>query len=204
MRSFNYLLLTFFILLFQSCQSDTADREDLSRENDFAVIANKRVGPVTAETKPEDIGDYFPDSVLQAYEVMVGEGETMGGTLVYPETPDELEIAWDPAQQKPAFIRIARNGARWSTPEGVTIGTSLQELVEMNGGPFEFNGFNWDYGGLVIDWQNGNLPAGLVVTLLPQRIDDMDEDFIGDQVLQSDMPGLEALDLRVAAMVVTF
>ena len=73
------------------------------------------------------------------------------------------------------------------------------ELAALNGGPFGFMGFDWDYGGAVTDWRDGRLaPDGASagpVTLCPGTAADGEplEDYpLGDQEFSSDDPRLAA------------
>lgn len=85
-------------------------------------------------------------------------------TLLYPGTKNEVSFSWlDPE----AFIgleelEVSADSSAWTT-RGVRIGTSMTELVELNGDHFTFSGFGWDYGGYV-NWDDGELD-GLSVIL---------------------------------------
>ncbi len=46
-------------------------------------------------------------------------------------------------------------------------GMTLTELAARNGEGIEFLGFDWDYGGHVVDWHGGMLRGAASVTLCP-------------------------------------
>jgi hypothetical protein len=56
-----------------------------------------------------------------------------------------------------AMVSIDEDRSQWKLASGVGIGTSLSELRLINGEPFTFSGFDWDYGGTIIDWHGGKL-----------------------------------------------
>jgi hypothetical protein len=45
----------------------------------------------------------------------------------------------------------------WHLPKPFALVMTLGQLQELNGGPFLFNGFAWDFGGLVTSWEGGKL-----------------------------------------------
>lgn len=108
--------------------------------------------PTEGEDRVENL--YGSDNLVST-EIDAGEGMTMPGYVLFPGTTDELviELGEDKQPQRARFSN-PRSGWKHGTT-GLTIGSTLHELVEMNGAPFEFLGFGWDYGGTVSDWQGG-------------------------------------------------
>jgi hypothetical protein len=56
----------------------------------------------------------------------------------------------------------AKKPSTWTGPEGIRIGMTLDEVAKLNGQPFKLNGFEWDYGGYVVDLKGklASLPGG--------------------------------------------
>ena len=52
---------------------------------------------------------------------------------LYVDTPREIVFSF------PTSIRIRQKGSPWKTHAGVHIGATLEELTQMNGGPFELS-----------------------------------------------------------------
>jgi hypothetical protein len=93
-------------------------------------------------------------------DVYVGEGQYESGTVLFPAIPEQrAEILWkdSAARRLPATVRIHEDRSRWTTPEGVSIGTRLKEVERVNRRPFRLTGFGWDYGGTTTDWSGGRL-----------------------------------------------
>ena len=55
----------------------------------------------------------------------------------------------------------------WTGPEGFRVGMPLDEVARLNGQPFKLNGFEWDYGGYVVDLKGklANPPGSCGMTL---------------------------------------
>ncbi|SDW61168.1 hypothetical protein [Lysobacter enzymogenes] len=56
-----------------------------------------------------------------------------------------------------SLVVVDDPGSRWRLDNGVAIGLPLAELVRLNGKPLRFYGLDWDYGGIVTDWNGGAL-----------------------------------------------
>ncbi len=69
---------------------------------------------------------------------------------------------------------------------GVKIGTTLSELVKLNGKPFTFTGFDWDYGGYAI-FEKGKLENDCYSIQLYYDYKDLFENewnqIVGDQIM---------------------
>ena len=70
----------------------------------------------------------------------------------------------------------------WSGPEGIQTGESLQVVETANGGPFELQGFGWDYGGYVTDWKGGKIasPVQSCDPLMRFASDSADPSIVGE------------------------
>jgi|GEM_PF-5370198 len=112
-------------------------------------------------------------------------------TVLYPNSPKTVSFEWNDSINFSGLNAVVLDDREtlWTTAEGITVGTPLSKLVELNKGPVEFMGLEWDYGGLV-SWLNGSLQhRGLQVTLgLPEEYDiqaNLDS-LIGDQRIRSE------------------
>ncbi|MFZ5661888.1 MAG: hypothetical protein ACOY9B_04105 [Pseudomonadota bacterium] len=96
-------------------------------------------------------------------EVPLGEGDVERGVVLFPDDPTRRATLYfhDPdALLGLASVRVDDAGSRWRLEPGVAIGMSGHALVRLNGAPLSYTGFDWDYGGRVIDWHGGALGAG--------------------------------------------
>ncbi len=178
----------------------------VSQETDFTIVPGQRVGAITAASTEADIKAIYGEEQVEYRPVYIGEGESQPGIAVFPGASNEIEIVWDiaAATGNPEFIRISKKGTGWRTAQGVTVGTTLEELEKINGRPFRLYGFGWDYGGLVSDWKGGALESYLIIALEPADWEKVGPEVSGDVTFSSDDPKVRALGATVASMVVTF
>ena len=134
---------------------------------------------------------------------MVGEGEMLDVSYVFPGTDKELILLWSAQDFKHLReIRITKSSSPWKTEAGMAVGTSLKKVEEINGKPFLMSGFQWDYAGSTMSWNRGNLSSDLVVTFAePKRVH---KSLIGDQEISSDNPPLRRANPRVQVLRVIF
>lgn len=161
--------------------------DTLLRSDDTLDTARARLGA------PNIVPDTLPGA----------EGEAMAGWTMYPGHPTrELSVYLDEAGLHPASIVADEDVSEWRRADGVAIGMNSNELAELNGRPFDFLGFDWDYGGLVTDWNGGALarqgdPTGSVRLCPPEPIEGMpppdlpmgDAEFTSDDPRMQDAPG---------------
>lgn len=204
MKKVLFLSILLFLI---SCTNDTKNKNTTENAtNDFTIVPGERVGMITANTTESLLQELYGAEKLRIRSVPIAEGNTQEGVVLYPDTPNEIEIIWETAASEgtPAFIRIGKDSTAWKTPDGITIGTSLEKLEEINGKPFIFNGFEWDFGGLVTDWNWGKLTSHLVIALVPQNFTMLGDELLGEVQLSSDDPKVRALQPKVGSIVVTF
>ena len=168
--------------------------ERKSDANDWMCIPCLRAGPIEPTSSIEDINRMFGRHKVVRRTVYGPEGaEKFEVTVVYPGTADEMLVFWrdNIYGSAPERVSIQKEQSRWRTVYGIRTGTSIGELNRINGRPFEFYGFGWDYGGSVIKgWGDGMLASmhGLSVVLAENR--QLALEFQGDRTLRSDLPAL--------------
>lgn len=179
--------------------------------NNTLIIPGKRVGAVTSETTRADLVKIFGESNLKDETILQAEGTvSVPATKVNSGTERSFIVFWkDDTRNKIQYIKGF--GSQWKTPEGIGVGTSLQELRQKLG-EFKLTGFGWDYGGFV------NLESTKLSEYqgkLSLKLDPADENVYGkypkqygsvsgDRELSSTNPNLEPLDVRVYQMIVNF
>ena len=208
-----------FIWLCISCEAQAAPQED------WLIVPGVRVGPITAGTAPTELVEMFGEANVQPGEIQQQEGPPRIGTVVYPDEPARrLEIIWQELEDRrtPWRIFIRGDSSAWTTQGGVTLGTTLKELEQVNGGVFGLAGFMWDYSGTVMSWEGGSLasaftrgdPSGnwdanqrIILSLqptIPTRPDDAFLAVIGDRRFLSSHSSMHLLNPRVQEIVVSF
>lgn len=113
---------------------------------------------------------YGQDAVIQ--QLPGAEGETYKGLVLLPRAMDRrIEVSFKDdslGRVTGLILRDTAKKSRWNVA-GLSIGSSLADVQKVNGKPFLVNGFEWDYGGYVVDWKGGTLgrplQGGCKVTL---------------------------------------
>lgn len=133
-------------------------------------------GDITAETSETDLIKAYGRANVVDKGLDNGNGETEENTVLFPRDPlRRIFIVWkDPARKShPANISIVSPIARksaWSTVHGISLGTSLKQLQDLNKKPFSLWGLAVDDPGTVISWGNGALGQELGEAPSPERV----------------------------------
>lgn len=143
---------------------------------------------------------YGADAVVEQ-EVPLGEGQTETGAVIHPGDPARRAYVYfiDGNVGGPiTAIHVRDAGSRWTGPMGLRVGMTSRDLERLNGKPFRFLGFDWDYGGYVSNWTDGALatavlaPGQLSIRLSPpelaEGVDRKDGYPSGDSEFTSDIP----------------
>jgi hypothetical protein len=183
-----------------------------STPSEWRLVPGSSTGALTAETSEADLRQRH-GAAMDTARISIGEGETMPGTVLYPDDSlRRVEIIWrDTVQhQRPARVILRGTQSKWQVNNGVSLGTSLQDLERLNGRPFTLAGFGWDYAGVVTDWKGGTLEkplAGVKLYLDPGPAAYRSVDYskvLGDRDYSSSLPPMQELNPRVAQIFVDF
>jgi hypothetical protein len=181
---------------------------------DWKIEPGDRVGALRSSGSEQDLIHAYGAANVRDTSIALGEGETAPGTMLFPDDPQRrLEVIWsDPAQKRtPRRVVLRGERSRWMLPRDVSLGTSLSELEEKNGAPFQLAGFGWDYAGVVISWEGGaldSLRTRSVKLYLEPRIEDRVgpeySSVLGDRSYSSSLPAMRKLNPRVYQIFVDF
>jgi len=96
-----------------------------------------RAGPITRNTSESDLANTFGESQVVASDIDVGEGETQPGTILFPNENAKVLTVFgtDETRTHVAQVRIGAEGTNWKTDKGITIGTPLKVIEQLNGRP---------------------------------------------------------------------
>lgn len=181
--------------------------EDISESvfNDFLIIPNERVGNIGAgETHASLVTRLSEDQVIED-QLPLGEGEFVKGTVVYPNSNNEVLIYWQNEDfENIRQIVIGKPGSDWHVGGSIHIGTSIEEVMKVNGRPFEMTGFDWDYGGTTLNWQGGNLHSSVSLVFDYTGEVSIYPFLVGDKAVSSDNSSLLKLKPRVQKIIVSF
>lgn len=132
------------------------------------------------------------------------EGQAHRGWTLFGSQPARrLEIHLDESG-RPASVYADREATAWRSADGVHIGLDSTQLAALNGGPFEFWGFDWDYGGYVSSWEGGRLDRGAASTKVRLCApENAPADYpAGDSPVMSDDPRLVRTPARICEFAV--
>ena len=167
---------------------------DAKKTNDFVCIPYMRAGRIESFSTIEDIIRLYGAEQVEKRMVYGPEGiGRFDVSVIYPNTANELLVFWDQNDygKRPSSVSMRKAGSNWHTLYGVKIGTTLEELNQLNGRPFKFLGFNWDYGGSVKNnWEDGRLLTLRPASITLRAQSDLPRQYQGDRLLLSDTENL--------------
>ena len=172
----------------------------------WTCVPGKQVGLITSTSNEGDIiFEYGKENVTRG-EIGLGEGIMAEGTILFPNTENELFSIWKEDQpfKQIQSIRVRKEGTQWKTAEGITIGTSLEDLVKINGKDFKFAGFEWDFAGVVLDWDEGAIDKKLRMYLEPTNEEAIYPDLLGETTFSTSLPRAKEAGLKVASFEINF
>jgi len=162
------------------------------------IVPGKSFGPVKGGMSRDEIAALFPKIELENKDIHVGEGHTLPGLVVPLKEGREFSVLFETDARTNA-VTVQDVGKAWQY-EGVGNGSNLDALHAALGKPFTFLGFGWDYSGTVMISSTAWKPhdGKIWVRLSPENSDSpLYDQMIGDREFQSDVDGMEDLDVRV-------
>ncbi|HYP51251.1 MAG TPA: hypothetical protein VEQ34_09945 [Pyrinomonadaceae bacterium] len=134
----------------------------LHAQNPYLVVPGVKVVAITRRSSEADLKRIYGQKNVRRAEVGIGEGETMPGTVIYPDDSTRtVHIIWKDEQRRRFPQSIHLGGNVWKTAQGIGLGTSLRQLERLNGRAFTLSGFGWDYSGTIDSWKGGKLERAL-------------------------------------------
>lgn len=187
-------------------------------QTSFQIVPGGKGGSITSRSSEEDLRKIYGHENVEAGEVDLGEGESMPGTIIYPNDPRKrLEIAWKDTKTKksPDFVQFSGEKSIWKVTPGIGLGTSLKTLEQINGRAFVLLGFEWDLGGTVVNWKSGKLARsfgktgdGVILRLSPvYENESLTKDLnavSGDVEFSSKNKSMQRLNPKVYFVIVKF
>lgn len=187
------LILLFAILGIVSCKSTKPTTTPAALKDNF-VVEN------LLKLNAEEIRRQYSDANIKEDVGIFDEGtEELHYTILYPETPNEIQITWTDAERTEINdIRFTTAG-NWESTTGIKIGTTYEELNELNEKPISFYGFGWDYSGAVM-WNDGKMEnSNLRVFLAPEE--EPQPKYYGDHIIKATPQEIKDLNLKVQTII---
>lgn len=181
---------------------------------DFVIVPGVRAGAIKAGSTAASLKKEYGKNAVEK-DVDVGEGMTDKGMTLFPNDPKKTaDILFHPSG-KVSTVIIGDQTTDWKVDNGITIGTSLNEVEKLNGKPFKLAGFEWDYSGTVCGYEGGKLEtlnvAGKRVLLRlmhnykTQKADDkLFNAVVGDKCYPSSMKEMQTLNPKVYNIQIEF
>lgn len=181
-------------------------------------------GPFAQNATEASLKQAFGAANVEYKTVAGAEGMETPATVVFPNDPKRtVTVFWwdETARAKPASVSVQADFAAdpdgmnpwltpvlWQSPQGVTIGATVEEIEALNGKPFDISGFGWDYGGYAVAWNGGKLDTGegacnLTVRFSPSA-DPVPDGALGDTQLKSDSPEVRGAKPRVTEFTIGY
>lgn len=112
-------------------------------------------------------------------------------TTLFADTPNEVGFMWEDdtlAFNSLMAVMVEQDSSDWRDSRGIHVGMRLKALEQINGAPFDFYGFAWDYSGLT-NFEEGALKnKGVSVTMGMKEEDYQKEEYLellGDHSMKS-------------------
>ncbi len=181
---------------------ETTENVEATQKNTFLIHPGIGFGDFTDELAKADMMLLLGKNRVMSRPFYLGEGESAPGLVLYPDSPEEVEVLLD-EDGFPIMYRIQEEGSEWATAAGLKVGSSLADLEKINGQPFKLTGFDWDYGGTVTNWNGGTFAnKDFMVTLgydmdATQFAEEDIPQLMGDQEMMSTLPALRRYPFKV-------
>ncbi len=127
--------------------------------HELFVLGSSASG-ITSQTTLDDLRQRYGSQYVTTGLVPGVEGDELPGAILFPSDTTRRAYLYfsDGRQLKNLMtVRIKDAPTKWRTSHGVTNGTNSTELRKLNGASFSFIGMNWDFGGWIDQWNDGQL-----------------------------------------------
>ncbi len=212
-------LILMLVMLVISCKENkevapkpATPQSDTKMYPGYKIDSEGKSGAITNAMTKEDLISKFGKENVEDETILIEEGSVeVKTTVLFKDTENELRIIWN-EKGNPKKLWFENIGAKWDV-YGTKVGMELKWVTAINGISFQFNGFGWDRGGVVTNWnggdlgrifKNGTVTLGFDFERAEQKNIDLDK-FMGDGVkLSSDDQNLIPLDIRVSKIELVF
>ncbi len=157
---------------------------------DSTLVTDSAWGAITTKTDFAGLQTIFGAANVKDERICGPECiDSLDVTIIYPETSKEIIVHWKDSlyHKKIVYIETSGEEGPYRTPTGLKIGTTLRELLKLNGQKITFSGFGWDYGGYIQSYNNGTLEKSGVHFRLDLFSHSDDNSLLGDMELNTDM-----------------
>lgn len=129
---------------------------------------------------------------VQDGKMQIAQSENeMDVTYIFKGTANEIIVHWSNKHKTIARIEAVQPNNPYRDEHGVGYGTTMQELETINGTTLSFNGFKWEFAGMITDFHNGklqyNTEADHVLYNIDIKNDNPPAGLLGDIILDTEL-----------------
>jgi hypothetical protein len=196
MKQFLGLLISAIILW--SCSNDKkqkADDNKISVVVDSTLVSDSAWGLITNKTDFAGLQTIFGATNVLNERVCGPECiDSIDVTKIYAGTAKEIKVYWQDSayHKKIGMLESYAEGSPYHTASGLKIGSSLKDILLLNGKQITFSGFGWDYGGYIQSFSSGTLEKSPIHFRL-DLMEDSGTELLGDIELNSNMPAVQKM-----------
>jgi hypothetical protein len=134
---------------------------------------------------------YNPENV-QDGKLQIAQSENeMDVTYIFKGTANEIIVHWSDKHKTISRIEAVQPNNPYKDEHGVGYGTTMQELETINGATLSFNGFKWEFAGMITDFHGGKLQynneADHVLYNIDIKNDNPPAGMMGDVILDTEL-----------------
>ncbi len=191
------LILLTTISAFLSCtenkKGEPTTQPTIKTTIDSSLVTDSAWGPITTKTDFTALQNSYGAANVKDERICGPECiDSLDVTKINADTPKEIIVYWkDSAYHKSIGMLVSyAEGSPYRTATGLKIGSSLKDILLLNGKKIGFSGFGWDYGGYIQSFNNGKLEKSPIQFRL-DLMDDTSTVLLGDIELNTDMPAVQ-------------
>lgn len=173
---------------------------------DSTLITDSSWGAITQATDVGELKKTFGAENVKNERICGAECvDSVDVTIIYPGDKREVIVYWLDTfyLKKIAFLQSGMPDAPYHTSTGLKMGSTLTDLLRVNGQKINFAGFGWDYGGYVQSYNGGTLDRSPVQFRL-DLMEDSGNDLLGDVELNTDMESVKKVMDKIRVWQISF
>jgi len=166
-------------------------KDESPAQRDSTLITDTSWGLITKTTDIVALKKIYGRANVKDESICGPEcADTIKVTTLFRNTPKQIIVYWeDSAYHKRVMMAEASiDGSPYHTADGIKVGSKLSDLLKVNGKRIVFNGFGWDYGGIVTSFNDGKLGNSSLNIHLDLVEHTGQNELYGDRELHTDMP----------------
>lgn len=188
-------------MIMYSCKNKSGDVKAADKTvatMDSTLVTDSTWGPIRETDDFAALQQHFGAANIKDERVCGPEcADSIDVTFIFRNTPRQITINWKDSayHKKIGFIEAWDSASPYHTADGIRVGSTLKDLLTLNGKKITFSGFGWDYGGFIQEYANGKLENSRIgFRLDPGEWDakwsDADS-LMGDITLDTEVPAVK-------------